>query len=164
MNGFVNRPHIEWTEFYVWGNILVTQKAMNLAGFVFGAPWFLMVGGFKQTGLAFVLDIFFIITSDIHFQIIPKFSQYRFFLLGGGLKKNNTSQILPKGDFIGFFLKMVRFFRGSFFHRGDFVEVKLKYHRSEPWLLEGHFEASDGGSGKMTLVHEELKAAVEMGT
>jgi len=64
VNGFVHRPHIEWTEFYAWGNIL----------------------------------------------------------------------------------------------------VKLKYHRSEPWLLEGHFEASDGGSGKMTLVHEGLKAAVEMGT
>lgn len=114
MNGFVNRPHIEWTEFYVWGNILVTQKAMNLAGFVFGAPWFLMVGGFKQTGLAFVLDIFFIITSDIHFQIIPKFSQYRFFFVGGGAEKKQYIPNSSQRGFHRFFFKNGAFFSGKF--------------------------------------------------
>ena len=44
------------------------------------------------------------------------------------------------------------------------ILVKLKYHRMEPWLLEGHFEASDGGTGVITLVHEQLKAAVAMAT
>ena len=117
MNGFVNRPHIEWTEFYVWGNILVTQKAMNLAGFVFGAPWFLMVGGFKKDRVSFclghILHNHFGYSFPNHSRILP----VPFFFWGGAEKKN-TSQILPKdsqvfGDFIGFFL-MVSFFSGKF--------------------------------------------------
>eukprot|EP00435_Cladocopium_sp_Y103_P048094 s435_g14.t1 len=38
--------------------------------------------------------------------------------------------------------------------------VKLKFHRTEPWLLEGHFETSDATQGKITLLHERLKSLV----
>lgn len=41
--------------------------------------------------------------------------------------------------------------------------VKLKFHRTEPWLLEGHFETSDATQGKITLLHERLKSLVDLG-
>lgn len=44
------------------------------------------------------------------------------------------------------------------------IVVRLRYHRLEPWLLDGHFEASDGGTGAITLVHPQLKEAVCMAT
>lgn len=44
------------------------------------------------------------------------------------------------------------------------MTVKLIYRRWQPWLLEGRFHASDGGKGSITLVHEELQAAVAMAT
>ena len=44
------------------------------------------------------------------------------------------------------------------------IKVKLIYKRWQPWLLEGRFHASDGGKGSITLVHEELQAAVAMAT
>ena len=74
------------------------SKSNELGRFCFfGPPGFWWLGGLKKTRLAFVYDIFFIITSDIHSQIIPEFSQYRFFF-GGGWKKKyipNSSQRFP---------------------------------------------------------------------
>lgn len=47
-------------------------------------------------------------------------------------------------------------------HSWGSMLVKVKFHRTEPWLLEGHFETSDATQGKITLVHERLKSMVDL--
>ena len=117
------------------GNILVTQKAMNLAGFVFGAPWFLMVGGFKKDRVSFclghILHNHFGYSFPNHSRILPVP-----FFFGGGWKKKcipNSSQRFPSlRGFHRLFL-MVSFFSGKFLSPWGFCWGEIEV--SSQWTL-----------------------------